>query len=573
MKETREEQAKREIGETEISRGAAWFLAVMFLGIVFGVPVAQHVAGFRQLARNEEETVLDFYGEFAGVGGDMAEAWREAPTFLQQFLAPNAVLLRRINAYQDELDDSCWLAVALRSPVQGLMCRMGVGNEKALVGRDGWLFYEPGVAHLAGPGFLDPRELRKRERAGNEWQEPPQPDPVKAIVHFAEQLKARGIKLVVMPAPVKPSIHPEQFTKRALHLQDALRDPSYERFVTRLKEKGVNLYDSAPAILLAMVETGEAYLKTDTHWRPEIMQVAAGELARVVRDALATTDDGGQKTDGRRIYQRRDVVVRNLGDIAVMLKLPEGQELYPEEEVTIAQVVKKDGTPWESEEGGEALLLGDSFANIYSLEDMGWGTAAGLAEQLSYELQAPVDRIVRNDSGAFATREMLARELARGNDRLEGVKVVVWQFAARELSIGDWKLIELKLGRKATSAPPAAPPAGTLVTGTIASVSGRPDKNATYKNFIMKLHVAGMTDESGTKFAQGEGVVHVFGMKERVILPVAKVKKGMKVRVRLEPWQKVKKRYGTMKAGSLEDFMLEIEKESYWCEKPEVMGW
>lgn len=90
------------------------------------------------------------------------------------------------------------------------------------------------------------------------------------------------------------------------------------------------------------------------------------------------------------------------------------------------------------------LLLGDSFANIYALGSMGWGASAGLAEQLALALNRPVDAIRRNDAGAHATREMLALELARGCNRLAGKKVVVWEFAARELAQGDWKFLDLK---------------------------------------------------------------------------------------------------------------------------------
>ena len=57
-----------------------------------------------------------------------------------------------------------------------------------------------------------------------------------------------------------------------------------------------------------------------------------------------------------------------------------------------------------------------------------------------------MDALRRNDAGAYATREMLAREIAGGCDRLAGKKVVIWQFAARELAQGDWKLIDLKPG-------------------------------------------------------------------------------------------------------------------------------
>jgi alginate O-acetyltransferase complex protein AlgJ len=69
---------------------------------------------------------------------------------------------------------------------------------------------------------------------------------------------------------------------------------------------------------------------------------------------------------------------------------------------------------------------------------MGWGESAGFVEQLSYVLARPVDRIVQNDDAAFATRGMLARA---GAERLAGKRVVIWQFAARELAFGDWKII------------------------------------------------------------------------------------------------------------------------------------
>ena len=84
-------------------------------------------------------------------------------------------------------------------------------------------------------------------------------------------------------------------------------------------------------------------------------------------------------------------------------------------------------------------MLGDSFSNIYALESMGWGTSAGFVEQLSYTLRRPVDRLVQNDEGAFATRVLLRNDL----DRLNGKRVVVYQFAARELTFGDWKVIPL----------------------------------------------------------------------------------------------------------------------------------
>jgi alginate O-acetyltransferase complex protein AlgJ len=87
------------------------------------------------------------------------------------------------------------------------------------------------------------------------------------------------------------------------------------------------------------------------------------------------------------------------------------------------------------------LLLGDSFTNIFSMEGMGWGAAAGLGPQLALALGRPLDVIAQNDSGAFATRQALSRELEAGQDRLAGKRVVIWEFASRELAVGDWKPI------------------------------------------------------------------------------------------------------------------------------------
>jgi hypothetical protein len=42
----------------------------------------------------------------------------------------------------------------------------------------------------------------------------------------------------------------------------------------------------------------------------------------------------------------------------------------------------------------------------------------------------------------------LSHELSRGNDRLGGKKIVIWEFAARELALGNWKSIEMELRKR-----------------------------------------------------------------------------------------------------------------------------
>jgi SGNH hydrolase-like domain, acetyltransferase AlgX len=171
---------------------------------------------------------------------------------------------------------------------------------------------------------------------------------------------------------------------------------------------------------------------TDTHWRPEAMELVAGRLSAFLTHHVTLP---ALTAPGFRVEEQE---VRTLGDTAAMLDLPSSQQLYPPERVLISRIVMPDGAPWRSDRSADVLVLGDSFSNIYSLGSMGWGDSAGLVEQLSYALGRPVDRIVQNDDGAFATRAMLLRD---GPQRLAGKRVVVWQFAARELAFGDWKIL------------------------------------------------------------------------------------------------------------------------------------
>jgi alginate O-acetyltransferase complex protein AlgJ len=126
-----------------------------------------------------------------------------------------------------------------------------------------------------------------------------------------------------------------------------------------------------------------------------------------------------------------------------MLGLSENQTLYPVETVQARRIQSPDGAPWRPSRDADVLVLGDSFSNIYAVPSMNWGESAGLVEQLSYVLRRPLDRLVQNDDAAFATREALARPLLGGGSRLAGKRLVIYQFASRELAFGDWQVIEL----------------------------------------------------------------------------------------------------------------------------------
>ena len=305
---------------------------------------------------------------------------------------------------------------------------------------------------------------------------------------------------------------------------------------------------------IATVPASAVYLATDTHWRPEAMELAAAELARLIEEKIVL---GATAVD--RDWRQTSQDVKNLGDIAMMLKLRQNQGVFGEEVVTIRPVTDAAGEPWRPDPTAEVLVLGDSFANIYSLEMMNWGCAAGLAEQLSFALNRPVDTILRNDDGAYATREMLSRELAQGEDRLAGKKVVVWQFAARELAVGDWKLLDmtLKQSRKPADGPP---PAGgeLIVSGTIAAKSAAPRAGQMpYAHHIFTLDLTDLQVHSGT-LTEPKIAVYLFSMRNQQNTPAFSWPVGKRVKLKLQPWRPdFFRQYGRINRSETDDIELE----------------
>ncbi|OFW31214.1 MAG: hypothetical protein A3H97_09965 [Acidobacteria bacterium RIFCSPLOWO2_02_FULL_65_29] len=433
---SREEIAQLEAGHTAVSPTLAWFLVVVFLAAIVVAPLAEFALAERPEGDQASGTAWSILAalprEVSGQLSDMPptgghDTWTRIVT-------ANRAVLAGLSSFESALEDGSTIGGRLRPPAQLAMSRwLGAGNERVYRGREGWLFYRPDVEYLTGRGFLTPAELERRVRSASEWTRPIEPDPRKAILRLKKDLDARGITLIVMPTPVKPTVHPAKLAGRFDERSAPPHNPSYAAFLDDLVREGVLVLDVSQA--LADAASGAAqYLATDTHWRPEAMEMAAEALGGMIA-AHALLPDAPDP--GHRVER---VEVRAAGDSARMLDLPSGQIVYPAEAVWLRRVLEADGTPWQPSRDADVLVLGDSFSNIYSLPSMGWGGAAGFVEQVSYVLRRPIDRIVQNDDGAFATRAMLSQS---GDDRLVGKRVVIYEFAARELAFGDWRLIDL----------------------------------------------------------------------------------------------------------------------------------
>lgn len=424
-----DEELRRGILHTAVSRRVAALLTGTFLLIIYAVPLAQ--VALEKL--KGDESVLP----------DLFKRWPTQETIKQ---------------FEEDLEKASYVREAVRPQLQGALSRFGrFGNTKAVIGLDGWLFYQPGVAAVGGPPLLDPAILGSRAKAARDaGGDPLYPDPRPAIRGFRDYLATRDIALVIFPVPDKAGLQPAQLHGRVD--VDRSRDdggtgtlpgrnPDHERLMAELRAAGVLVFDPTPQRLDPVA--APRFLQQDTHWTPEWMKDVSRDLATFLEANVPLIS-----AMPRRQWASTAKQISRVGDLVDMLGLPPGQTLFPARTITIEEVHAVDGNPFEPNPGAAVLLLGDSFCNVFTLGQMGWGEAAGLAPHLARALRADVDVIAQNDAGAFATRRLLWNELSNPEpgkpDRLSGKKVVIWEFASRELAVGNWKPLRWPVAPSAT---------------------------------------------------------------------------------------------------------------------------
>ncbi|MFZ5495377.1 MAG: alginate O-acetyltransferase AlgX-related protein [Verrucomicrobiota bacterium] len=347
----------------------------------------------------------------------MVEAQRgEWPRALQIFATrPTPENLR---AYDKALEDASVTVRALRPWMQAAQFfALREAGEKALVGRDGWLFYQPGV------GFLTQRP-QKRDSTPR--------DAFGAVVRFRDDLAARGIRLLLLPAPNKESVYPEKLTRLAAPPGQAISRET-RTFLAQCQAAGVEVLDLF-ALYRDARRTSAAplYLAQDSHWTPAGMELAAEAVANRI---LAR----GWLTRGPVAYERKPASLSRLGDIAKMSRSPEIEKRIAPESVASVQIVRADNAaPYTDDPKSDVLVLGDSFLRIYQQDEPGH---AGFVAHLARALGRPLASII-NDGGAST---LVRQELFRRPQLLAHAKVVVWEFVERDLRLGTegWQIVPL----------------------------------------------------------------------------------------------------------------------------------
>lgn len=553
-KNSREEESELALKRTRLTPAIAWSLTVVMMGIMYSEPLLQCALDVRHnLAANRPPWPQAFEVVDLCPGPRWA-ADREEQTGkpLRGFWRWLAMLppVKAIEDFDDALERNSAIGQLLLPRVQFLMTRFGgVGNEQAYVGCDGWLFYRPDVDVLMAPGFLDPGHLKRRARHGDSSSEAVQPDPVKAIVQFHRDLQRRGITLLVMPAPSKPAIHPEQMSSRYASADGPLENPSYERFLAEMKGNGVAVFDVSHELAALKRASGRPqFLQADTHWTPEAMELAAGKLADFIQSQQLLPSRASAH------YMTKEVKVSNRGDLDLMLRLSADSGMFPAQQVGIHPVFESDGKPWRSNRQSDVLVLGDSFFNIYSWDKMNWGASAGFVEHLSYRLQRPVDRIIINAGGSFTTRQELAKPTQK--NRLDGKRLVIYEFAMRDLGAGDWRLFGLPAPAADTpdvSAAPSGEPGQLIVEGRVHQSTAVPKPGTVpYRDYLAGIHLKDVRTAKGTLEHQ-EILVFAWGMQDNRWTSIATAKPGQTLRLWLTPWEEVEDKYGGYNRGEPAD--------------------
>lgn len=418
-------------------------LTVCFLAVIFGVPFTET---FIQLSRGERVQFTDVF--------------RYAPTE------------SNLRQFEQGLRDESWFEQKLRPLMQQFLFRtVGDAGSKADMGRNGWLFFRPDVRYDVEPDLPD--------GGGTEgaWVDPPegthQDSVVRAIVRFRDQLKERGVELLVVPAPGKPSVYPEILGWTAGGKGNDFRSPTLS-LIEKLRREGVEVVDLFTVFHGIREEDpgDDLYLARDTHWTPEGAKLAAATVAQRLRSL-------GWAPQPTVDFRTRKVRVRRHGDVLEMIEARSSRRISPGEEVECEQVTDDSGrllVSSDSERPGtyrypggavSILALGDSFSRIYqereprSLGELVSPSAggvtgsspedktptrllpgsAGFLSQLAFSLRAPVDFIV-SDGGASTD---VRRSLSTNPEILEGKKVVVWEFVERDIQLGKAGWLDVAL--------------------------------------------------------------------------------------------------------------------------------
>lgn len=308
--------------------------------------------------------------------------------------------------------------------------KAGESGTTVVTGRDGWLFLPAELRHI-GAGKFWGADAAKVSKA----TKPETADPLPAIVDFKEQLAARGIELILVPVPAKALVYPQAvFGEKESALPAGLRlDTVHQDFYKQLSTNGIAVLDLMPDYLAHRDDagTGVLYCKTDSHWAPRGISLAAEKIAALL-DGKDWLKKARANAAVKTVAKEQDTEIT--GDLAAMLP-PDASR--PKEKLALKIIGTADSagaTPVAADKASPVVLLGDSHNLVFHAGGDMLAAGAGLPDQLAQTLGIAVDVVAVRGSGATPARVNLMRRAKGDPQYLAGKKVVIWCFSVREFT-------------------------------------------------------------------------------------------------------------------------------------------
>ncbi len=374
------------------NKSAAWAITVLFCGFLLALPIFQAI--WEVVVQKRAPLVWDLF--------------TKTPT------------KANLHGWDKTQQDNSWLAEKVRTPL--LQWRWDLFSDpgpKAVLGRDNWLFYAPDVQYLMRPPIGDHRFTQGRLDTSFQGRRVNLSDPTVAILDFQRQLASRGIELLLVPVPGKPSIYPE-----LLDVEAALAISPTLDWIHKLRGQGLHVVDLFTPLRQAKSRGQELYLRQDTHWAPAGLEVAAATIALEARQILTPS----RRADSN--YMLKDSMVERWGDVAEMTKLERRHQIWPMQRVTAQRVTDRAGRPFAATDTARILWLGDSYSRIFQTDAPG---SAGVISHVAFHLQEPLASVVNDGGASTKVRELLQRK--RGI--LAHKKLVIWEFVERDIRFGE----------------------------------------------------------------------------------------------------------------------------------------
>jgi alginate O-acetyltransferase complex protein AlgJ len=286
-------------------------------------------------------------------------------------------------------------------------------NPSYHMGNNGWWFLSSELKHL---------------QTATETTGHPDNTVISAIGDFDKYLNSLGIQLLVVPIPEKSLVRMDQI----LPTSDLQAGKNYSqatgRYISALSAAGVDVLDLSNQLIAEVASESThgdpVYCKNDSHYTSRTANLIATWICEHVKKSMPQLI---QNNDASPILgSKKEITIQ--GDLCQ--KTPETLQVV--EVTSPTSSLTPNATPKDS----AMVLMGDSHCLVFSSGGDMLAKGAGLPDYLGMEF-GTMPTLVAQRGGAKNSRIEFIRKSRKNKDFLGNVKLVVWCFAARELTQGD----------------------------------------------------------------------------------------------------------------------------------------